>query len=112
MLELLESSMIDGRSGLDIWIQTWCENAETFQGLWANRVSSLALCDLLVSNRPSLINLMVKGDIIVKAQTQNGQNHVSYILSLSLIFEVVIMTRSRTKQSTLNLFILFLGTFL
>lgn len=73
ILDLLESTNVDGRSGLDIWIQTWCENAETFQGLWAMRVSSLALCDLLVCDRPTLRTLVVKGDIIVKPQTQNGQ---------------------------------------
>ena len=37
------------------------------------RVSSLALCDLLVCDRPTLRTLVVKGDIIVKPQTQNGQ---------------------------------------
>lgn len=38
MLDLLESMNVDGRSGLDILIQTWCENAETFQGFWPARV--------------------------------------------------------------------------
>ncbi|KAJ7459076.1 armadillo-type protein [Mycena galericulata] len=82
VLDLLESMNVQGRSGLDILIQTWCENAETFQGFWPSRVSTMALCQLFVSERPSLQNLMVKGDIIVKPETQN-----------------VIMTRSRTKLS-------------
>ncbi|KAJ6520160.1 armadillo-type protein [Mycena sanguinolenta] len=82
VLDLLESMNIQGRSGLDILIQTWCENAETFQGFWPSRISTMGLCQLFVSERPSLQNLMVKGDIIVKPETQN-----------------VIMTRSRTKLS-------------
>ncbi|KAJ7161233.1 armadillo-type protein [Mycena crocata] len=80
VLDLLESMNVQDRSGLDILIQTWCENAETFQGFWPSRISTMALCQLFVSERPSLQNLMVKGDILVKAETQN-----------------VIVTRSRAK---------------
>ncbi|KAK7063933.1 ARM repeat-containing protein [Favolaschia claudopus] len=82
VLDLLESMNVQGRSGLDILIQTWCENAETFQGFWPARISTMGLCQLFVSERPSLQNLKVKGDIIVKPETQN-----------------VIMTRSRAKLS-------------
>lgn len=64
----------DSRSGLDILIHTWCENAETFQGFWPSRVSVMALCQLFVSERPSLQNLIVKGDIVVKPETQNGED--------------------------------------
>ncbi|KAJ7269388.1 ARM repeat-containing protein [Mycena haematopus] len=83
VLDLLEPMNVQGRSGLDIFIQTWCENAETFQGFWPSRISTMGLCQLFVSERPSLQNLMVKGDIIVKPEAQNA----------------VIMTRSRTKLS-------------
>ncbi|KAF8870248.1 ARM repeat-containing protein [Mucidula mucida] len=82
VLSLLESTNVQGRSGLDILIHTWCENAETFQGFWASRISSMALSQLFMSERPSLQSLMVKGDIIVKPETRN-----------------VIMTRSRTKTT-------------
>ncbi|OBZ68625.1 Importin-9 [Grifola frondosa] len=81
VLSLLESINVQGRSGLDILIQTWCENAETFQGFWAIRISTLALCSLYASGRSSLQTLMVKGDIIVRPETKN-----------------VIMTRSKTKK--------------
>ncbi|KAJ7109870.1 armadillo-type protein [Mycena epipterygia] len=73
VLALLESMNVQGRSGLDILVQTWCENAETFQGFWPSRISTMALCQLFVSERSSLQNLMVKGDIIVKPETQNGE---------------------------------------
>lgn len=38
VLSLLENIDVNGRSGLDILIQTWCENAEVFQGFWPSRV--------------------------------------------------------------------------
>ena len=73
VLSLLESMDIGGRSGLDILIQTWCENAETFQGFWPSRISTLALTQLFLSDRQSLKNLRVKGDIIIKAETKDGK---------------------------------------
>ncbi|KAF9260865.1 ARM repeat-containing protein [Marasmius fiardii PR-910] len=80
VLALLEKMNVQGRTGLDLLIQTWCENAETFQGFWQSRSSTMALTQLFVSERPSLQTLMVKGDIIMTPETKN-----------------VIMTRSRTK---------------
>ncbi|CCL98539.1 uncharacterized protein FIBRA_00538 [Fibroporia radiculosa] len=82
VLSLLESISVDSRSGLDILIQTWCENEETFQGFWAQRISTLALSSLYASGRPSLQSIVVKGDLIIKPETQN-----------------VIMTRSKTKTA-------------
>lgn len=72
VLNLLESTNVNGRSALDIVINTWCENSETIQGFWAGRISTLALCQLYISERPSLQQLIVKGDIIVKEETKNG----------------------------------------
>jgi hypothetical protein len=77
ILSLLESININGSSGLHILIQTWCENAETFQGFWPPRISTLALTKLFASGRPSLQNLMVKGDLIVKAETKNSEYEMS-----------------------------------
>ncbi|KAF9078120.1 ARM repeat-containing protein [Rhodocollybia butyracea] len=82
VLSLLEEMNIQGRTGLDVLIQTWCENAETFQGYWPSRTSTMALTALFTSARPSLQNLMVKGDIVLRPETKN-----------------VIMTRSRTKTT-------------
>ncbi|TEB38615.1 ARM repeat-containing protein [Coprinellus micaceus] len=82
VLGLVEPISINGRSGLDILLNTWCENAETFQGFWPARISTLALSQLFLSERPSIRNTIVKGDMILKAETRN-----------------VIMTRSRTKTT-------------
>ncbi|GAW03271.1 ARM repeat-containing protein [Lentinula edodes] len=72
VLALLEEMNIQGRTGLDVLIQTWCENAETFQGFWPSRSSTMALTALFASERPSLQALMVKGDIILKSETTNA----------------------------------------
>lgn len=108
ILDLVEPLNINGRSGLDVLLNTWCENAETFQGYWPSRISTLALTQLLLSERPSIHNMIVKGDMILKAETKNGE---SFMLSVyqagvqeagflpSIQSYPVIMTRSRTKTS-------------
>jgi hypothetical protein len=102
VLSLLEQTAVQNRSALDILIQTWCENAEVFQGFWPSRISDLALSQLYMSERPSLQHLMVKGDIIVKPETRNGELGLftQSFLFLNALIAPVIMTRSRTKQST------------
>jgi hypothetical protein len=73
VLSMLESTDVNGRSGLDVFIQTWCENAETFQGFWPSRISTIAFTQLYTAERPSLQNLMVKGDMIVNPETRNSE---------------------------------------
>ena len=73
MLDLLEGQAVDGTPALEVFTRTWCENAETFQGFWPPRVSTLALCACFASARPSLQGIIVKGDIIVKPETKNGE---------------------------------------
>ncbi|KAI6120877.1 armadillo-type protein [Pisolithus croceorrhizus] len=79
VISLLESTQVQDRSALDIVIHTWCENAETFQGFWPTRISTLALSRLYASARPSLQNLTVKGDIIVKPETKNAPHEFTSI---------------------------------
>ncbi len=69
---------VQRRTALEILVNTWCENAETFQGFWASRISALALSQLFLSDRQSLQKLTVKGDIIVKPETQNGETNSFY----------------------------------
>lgn len=76
ILELLESSNVEGDSGLNVFIQTLCENMETFQGFWPSRVSTLALISLFASERPGLQGLIVKGDIVVDSEGKNGEWHL------------------------------------
>jgi hypothetical protein len=100
ILELLESSNVEGDSGLNVFIQTLCENMETFQGFWPSRVSTLALISLFASERPGLQGLIVKGDIVVDSEGKNGEWH-SFLLGRARCLRAsVIMTRSKTKKST------------
>jgi hypothetical protein len=74
VLDLLESTRVgeEGRLGLDVMLNTWAENAATFQGFWPTRISALALCTLLRAGRPSLQTIVVKGDIIITAAFKNS----------------------------------------
>ena len=114
VLSMLESTTVQGRTALDILIQTWCENAETFQGYWPTRISTLTLSQLYVSGRHTLQNLLVKGDIIIKPETKNGERvHLVWYQTIRLDLTVdycdpamvVIMTRSRTKTSMFGFFL-------
>ncbi|QRV80350.1 importin-9 [Ceratobasidium sp. AG-Ba] len=82
VLNLLESSTVGSRRGLEVLLYAWCENAEMLQGNWPSRISTLALCEMFLSDRSILRHIHVKGDLIVKPETQN-----------------VIITRSRAKQT-------------
>ena len=73
MVSLLESIQINGRTGLDVFINTWCENADTLQGFWTPRMHTLALIDMFQCEHPGLQQLMVKGDLIIKPETRNGE---------------------------------------
>ncbi|RXW18578.1 hypothetical protein EST38_g7277 [Candolleomyces aberdarensis] len=79
VLDLIEHININGRSGFDILLNTWCENAETFQGYWPSRLSTLGLTQLLLSERQSIRSLIVKGDMILKAETKNAPHEFSSI---------------------------------
>jgi len=74
VLDLLESTRVGGedRLGLDVMLNTWTENAATFQGFWPTRISALALCTLLRAGRVSLQSVVVKGDIIITPATKNS----------------------------------------
>ena len=91
VLDLLETTRIGGgesdSGGLDVLLNTWCENAATFQGFWPTRVSALALCALLASERPSLRAVMVKGDIIITPATKNSACFFFYLTTQALRYE-------------------------
>lgn len=64
-------------TALAVLLRSWSENAETFQGSWAIRVSTLALGRLFVESarRESLSGLGVRGEQIVDQET-NGRESV------------------------------------
>jgi hypothetical protein len=116
VLGMLESTSAQGRTALDILIQTWCENAETFQGFWPTRISTVTLSRLYASNRSTLQSLLVKGDIIIKPETKNGECvRLVWCQTMGQVLTVlhcdpavaVIMTRSRTKTSACDFYLYF-----
>ena len=82
------------KSGLEVLLQTWTENAETFQGFWASRISTLALMDLFVAsfsaNGAWLRAVAVKGELVVRAETRNGES-LSFVSSVVCAARVKIM---------------------
>ncbi|KAN0060291.1 hypothetical protein ACQY0O_007620 [Thecaphora frezii] len=51
-------------NGLEVLLRKWVENAETFQGFWQQRVSAMAMCKVVASQRSCLSSVVVKGDLI------------------------------------------------
>ncbi|TIC67003.1 ARM repeat-containing protein [Wallemia mellicola] len=72
-------------NGLEILLRMWSENAETFRGFWAIRISTLALVDLYTSQDPRLESIFVKGDQIFDEANKN-----------------TIMTRSKTRNQPIS----------
>lgn len=88
ILTLLETTSYADKTTLSIFINNWCENAETFQGFWPQRLSTLALMKLFGLGRPSLKGLVVKGDIIVRPETKNGMCVFFHILVSSSLLSL------------------------
>ncbi|TIA71942.1 hypothetical protein E3P89_01920 [Wallemia ichthyophaga] len=82
VLDVNSNSMV---SGLEVLLRMWCDNAETFRGFWAIRISTLALVDLYTSQDPRLDSVMVKGDQIIDESNRN-----------------TIMTRSKTRNAPIE----------
>ena len=111
ILELLENTPVPdkdgsfkGWNGLGVLIESWCENAETFIGTWAWKTGYikfslqdairlelilttyssryLALEQLFLSPRPSLQQLPVTGDLIISAETSNGESGLASWMGL------------------------------
>ncbi|CAG8445061.1 3579_t:CDS:10 [Funneliformis caledonium] len=77
VVEFLSTLDINGRNGLELLLNIWLENHESFQGYYSIKVSSIALSKLFLSGDPRIQGIQVKGDLIVTNSSR-------------------IMTRSRT----------------
>lgn len=73
VLDLLENVHIDGRNGVEILLPAWTDNVDSILGFWNIRISSVALGKLLLTNRASVNNLPVKGDLIVNQANSGGE---------------------------------------
>ncbi|CAO3648112.1 unnamed protein product [Mucor hiemalis] len=65
VFQFLCNTQINGKSGLEILMTTWCENYDSFSGYYTMKVSAIALSKIYLSSDPRLLNILVKGEIIV-----------------------------------------------
>lgn len=65
VFQFLCNTQINGKSGLEILMTTWCENYDSFSGYYTIKVSAIALSKIYLSSDPRLQNITVKGEIIV-----------------------------------------------
>ncbi|KOS23215.1 Importin subunit beta-5 [Escovopsis weberi] len=83
VVEFLHQIQINGENGLQVVITKWLENSVSFAGYDEIRQNVIALANLYSLNDPRLVQVSVKGDLIV---ADDG----------------MIKTRSRAKKSTLS----------
>ncbi|KAI8338795.1 armadillo-type protein [Choanephora cucurbitarum] len=65
VFQFLCDAQINGRNGLEILMTTWCDNYDSFSGYYTMKVSAIALSKIFLSSDPRLLNITVKGDIVV-----------------------------------------------
>lgn len=65
VFQFLCNTEINGKSGLEILMTTWCDNYDSFSGYYTMKVSAIALSKIYSSSDPRLSNVTVKGEIIV-----------------------------------------------
>ncbi|KAG0235968.1 hypothetical protein BGW42_004423 [Actinomortierella wolfii] len=80
VLNFLSGLNIQGRNGLEIVLAAWLENHADIQGLYNQKVSTVALTKLLTSGDQRVYSIAVKGELIVPVSTR-------------------IVTRSRAKST-------------
>ncbi|KAJ3043965.1 Importin 9 [Rhizophlyctis rosea] len=64
VLDFLSNLQIGGRSGLDVFLNSWCDLSKDIQGYYSIKVGITAMARLFVSGDPRLNNVAVKGDLI------------------------------------------------
>ncbi|CAG8680386.1 6167_t:CDS:10, partial [Gigaspora rosea] len=66
VINFMSESVINGKNGLDILLNTWLENHDSFQGHHNIKISAIALSELFLSCDSRIQNIKVKGDLIIK----------------------------------------------
>ncbi|ORX54369.1 ARM repeat-containing protein [Hesseltinella vesiculosa] len=64
-LQFLVQTFINSKSGLTILMTHWVDNYESFSGYYSLKVSAIALSKIFLVNNPDILNMSVKGDIVV-----------------------------------------------
>ncbi|KAG5519243.1 hypothetical protein PMAC_002331 [Pneumocystis sp. 'macacae'] len=80
-VDFLYMIKLNGISGLDILLKSWCENIDIIHGYKNIRLSSVAMANLFMLQDSRLSNIIVKGDLIINRSEE-------------------IITRSKTKLNS------------
>ncbi|KAJ9105109.1 hypothetical protein QFC20_004396 [Naganishia adeliensis] len=86
-LDLLEQLQVSSaaepgvtKNALEVVIKAWCDEAvDTIQGTYSIKVNDMAMTQLLVSQRPSLQNIIVKGDLIIDESNRDSPHQYEQI---------------------------------
>lgn len=70
VINFLSSVDVNGRNGLDIVLSAWLANHTDFQGLYNQKVSTVALTKIYMSGDARVANIQVNGDLIVPKSTR------------------------------------------
>ncbi|KAI1299168.1 hypothetical protein EDD11_006488 [Mortierella claussenii] len=70
VINFLSGIDINGRNGLDIVLTSWVSNHADFQGLYHQKVSTVALTKIFNSRDPRVSAIQVRGDMIVSASSR------------------------------------------
>ncbi|CAG8772464.1 9844_t:CDS:10, partial [Gigaspora margarita] len=84
VINFMSESVINGKNGLDILLNTWLENHDSFQGHYNIKISAIALSELFLSCDPRIQNIKVKGDLIIKPSS-NPHQYVYISATLKII---------------------------
>lgn len=70
VINFLTSVDVNGRNGLVIVLSAWLANHTDFQGLYNQKVSTVALSKIYMSGDARVANVQVNGDLIVPKSTR------------------------------------------
>ncbi|ORZ19612.1 armadillo-type protein [Absidia repens] len=65
VIEFLTNVVINGKTGLEILMNHWVDNYESFSGYYSLKVSAVALSKVFLINNPGLQSMNVRGEIVV-----------------------------------------------
>ncbi|KAI8930316.1 armadillo-type protein [Entophlyctis helioformis] len=77
VVQFLAGCNVNGRDGLTILLNAWCDNFQDFSGSYTNKVSCSAMSKLLLNPHPQLNTVQVRGVLIVPSKKKIVTRSVS-----------------------------------
>ncbi|KAF0552301.1 ARM repeat-containing protein [Gigaspora margarita] len=89
VINFMSESVINGKNGLDILLNTWLENHDSFQGHYNIKISAIALSELFLSCDPRIQNIKVK-EIMTRSRTRQNPHQYVYISATLKIIKLLV----------------------